>query len=135
MSQANVEAFKRALDAGTRGDFEALLKEVDPQLEWHPALATLVGGEATVYRGREGARAALRDLSEAFAELHLEVSEIRDLDDRIVAIGHMRGRGTASGAEIESPWAYVVQFNNGKAIRVRAYLDPKEALEAAGLSQ
>jgi ketosteroid isomerase-like protein len=135
MSQANVEAFKRALDAGTRGDFEALLKEVDPQLEWHPALATLVGGEATVYRGREGARAALRDLSEAFAELHLEVSEIRDLDDRIVAIGHMRGRGTTSGAEIESPWAYVVQFNNGKAIRVRAYLNPKEALEAAGLSQ
>jgi ketosteroid isomerase-like protein len=135
MSQANVEAFKRALDAGTRGDFEALLKEVDPQLEWHPALATLVGGEATVYRGREGARAALRDLSEAFAELHLEISEIRDLDDRIVAIGHMRGRGTTSGAEIESPWAYVVQFNSGKAIRVRAYLNPKEALEAAGLSQ
>jgi hypothetical protein len=37
-----------------------------------------------------------------------------------VAIGHMRGRGTTSGAEIESPWAY---------------LNPKEALEAAGLSQ
>ncbi len=133
MSQENVEAFKRALDAGTRGDFEALLKDVDPQLEWHPALATLVGGKATVYRGREGARAALQDLSEAFTELHLEISEIRDLDDRIVAIGHMRGRGTKSGAEIESPWAYVVQFNNGKAIRVRAYLDPKEAHEAAGL--
>jgi ketosteroid isomerase-like protein len=135
MSQENVEAFKRALDAGTRGDFEALLKDVDPQLEWHPALATLVGGAATVYRGREGARAALQDLREAFTELHLEISEIRDLDDRIVAIGHMRGRGTKSGAEIESPWAYLVEFNNGKAIRIRAYLDPKEALEAAGLRE
>ena len=62
-------------------------------------------------------------------------SEIRDLDDRIVAIGHMRGRGTKSGAEIESPWAYVVEFNNGKATRVRAYLDPKEALEAVGLRE
>jgi ketosteroid isomerase-like protein len=135
VSQENVEAFKRALDAGTRGDFEALLKDVDPQLEWHPALATLVGGEATVHRGRQGARAALQDLSEAFAELHLEISEIRDLDDRIVAIGHMRGRGTKSGAEIESPWAYLVEFNNGKAIRVRAFLDPEEVLEAVGLSE
>lgn len=34
MSQEIVEAFKRALDAGIRGDFEALLKEMDPQLEW-----------------------------------------------------------------------------------------------------
>ena len=132
MSQENVDAFKRALDAGIRGDFEALLKDVDPQLEWYPALGTLVGGEATVYRGREGARAAFQDLAEAFTELRLEISEIRDLDDRIVVIGHMRGRGTKSGAEIESPWAYVVQFNNGKAIRIRAYLDPKQALEAVG---
>jgi ketosteroid isomerase-like protein len=86
-------------------------------------------------RGHQSARVARQDLSETFAELHLEISEIRDLDDRIVAIRHMRGRGTNSGAEIESPWAYLVEFNNGKALRVRAFLDPKEALEAVGLSE
>ena len=86
-------------------------------------------------RGRQGARVALQDLSETFAELHLQISEIRDFDDRIVAIGHMRGLGTNSGAEIESPWAHLVEFNNGKALRVRAFLDPKEALEAVGLSE
>jgi ketosteroid isomerase-like protein len=29
----------------------------------------------------------------------------------------------------------VIEFKNGKAIRVRAYLDPNDALEAAGLRE
>ena len=29
----------------------------------------------------------------------------------------------------------VVEFKNGKVIRLRFHLDPKEALEAAGLSE
>ena len=41
----------------------------------------------------------------------------------------------ASEAEIESPHGTVVEFKNGKGIRIRTYLDPKEALEAAGLSE
>ena len=102
-------------------------------MEWHPGLPALLGGEATVYRGHGGARGLFRDLYEAFAELHLEFSEIRELDDRIVAIGRIRARGRESGAEIESPFAYLVRFKNGKAILIRTYLDPKEALEAAGL--
>ena len=33
------------------------------------------------------------------------------------------------------PVAYVIDVRGPKAIRVRTYLDPKEALEAAGLSE
>jgi hypothetical protein len=33
------------------------------------------------------------------------------------------------------PFAYLADFRGGKAIRVRAYLDPNEALEAAGLQK
>jgi ketosteroid isomerase-like protein len=133
MSQENIEAFKRALEAGNRRDFDALLEELDPEVEWHPAMQALLGGEATVYRGPEGAREALRDLFDSFAELHLEISEVRDLGDRVLAHGRMRGRGTESGVEIESPWAYLLEFRNGKAIWVRAFLDPGEALGAEEL--
>ena len=97
-----------------------------------PGDGALLGGKATVYRGREGAREALQDLFDSFAELHLEISEIRDLGDRVLAHGRMCGRGTESGVEIESPWAYLLEFKNGKATWVRAFLDPREALEAAG---
>jgi len=48
-------------------------------------------------------------------------------------MGRLRAHGTESGVEIESPWAYLVEYRSGKAIWVRAFLDPNEALEAAGL--
>ena len=135
MSQENVEAFNRGLDAANRRDIESFLETLDPQVEWHPGLAALLEGEATVYRGREEVREMLQDYFEAFADLRFEISEIRDLGDQILAVGEMRGRGTESGVEIESPWAYLIQVRNGKATHVRVYLDPKEALEAGGLSE
>jgi ketosteroid isomerase-like protein len=77
----------------------------------------------------------LRDLYEAFREFRVEFSEIRDLGDRIVAIGRWITRGEESGVETTPPLAAVVDFKNGKAIRVRSYVDPKEALEAVGLRE
>ena len=135
MSQENVEAFKRGIEAYNRRDVEALLEVHDPDVEWHPVLQVLLGGEATVYRGHDGIREFVRDLDEAFAEAHIEVSEIRDMGDRLVAIGRLHARGKASGADTESPIGYVADFKNGKAIRIRSWLDPREALEAAGLSE
>jgi ketosteroid isomerase-like protein len=135
MSQENVEAFKRGTDAANRRDIESFLEMLDSEVEWHPGLVALLEGEATVYRGREEVREMLQDMFQAFAELRFEFSEIRDLGDRILALGEMRGRGTESGAEIGSPWAFLIQLRDGKATHVRVYLDSKEALEAAGLRE
>ena len=135
MPQANVEVFKRAFDAVNRRDAEALLSELDPEVEWHGAILMAMGGNRTVYRGHEGVREWLRDLYETLSEFHADYPDIRDLGDRTVALGVVRGRGTASEAEIQSPHGTVVEFKNGKAIRVRTYLDPKEALEVAGLPE
>ena len=135
MSQDKVEAFKRGLEAGNRGDVETLLEVLDPEVAWRSALHALLGGEATVYRGHDGVREMLGDLDEAFDEIHIEISEIRDLGEGLVAIGRTRARGKESGAETETPLALVTDVKNGKTISIRAFLDPKKALEAAGLSE
>jgi ketosteroid isomerase-like protein len=135
MSQQNVESFKRFADANNRRDVDALLAELDPDVEWQSAVLGSMGGDATVHRGHAGVRRMLRDLYEAFSEFRVEFSDIRDLGDRVVATGRWITRGGESGAEVTPPLASVVDFENGKAIRVRSYLDPKEALEAAGLSE
>ena len=135
MSQENVEAVKRGLDAYNRRDVEALLEEADPEVEWHPALLAPLEGEPTVYRGHEGIRKFFRDVDDVLAEIKVEYSDIRDLGDRVLAIGRLHTRGNQSGAVSESPIASVSDFKNGKTIRVRTYLDPNEALEATGLSE
>jgi hypothetical protein len=65
MSQENVEAFKRGTEAYNRRDVDALLKELEPEVEWHSALLIPFGGEATVSRGHDGVREVLGDLHEA----------------------------------------------------------------------
>jgi len=135
MSQENVELFRRALEAFNRRDLDALLEQLDPEAEWHPGVQSSLEGETTTFRGQEEVRKGLQGLIDAFEDLYLEVSEMRDLGDRVLAMGRLQAHGTESGVEIESPWAYLVEFRSGKAIWVRAFLDRKEALDAAGLRE
>jgi hypothetical protein len=72
MSRENVEAFLRGSVAANSRDIEALLALLDPEVEWHPAMAEVLGGEATVYRGHEGVRAWLRDQQDSFVGVELE---------------------------------------------------------------
>jgi ketosteroid isomerase-like protein len=135
MSEENVEIVRRGFEAGNRRDIEAMIEVLDPEVEWHSALLMSLEGEAAVYRRHEGIREFFRDLDGLFDKLHAEYPEIRDLGDRVVAIGRISTRGKGSGAETESQIGTVVDLKNGKAVRVRTYLDPKEALEAAGLRE
>ena len=135
MSPENVEAFKRGLDAYNRQDVEAALNEFDADVEWQPLLPVLLGGETTIYRGHQGVRDLFREVDAAFAEFHVEVFEIRDLGDRVIASGRMHGRGKASGAETDSSLAYLVDFRDGKAFRVHSFRELSEALEAVGLRE
>ena len=130
-----MEAFKRGLEAGNRGDIDGLLDELHPEIEWHSALHALMGGQQTVFQGHEGVRRMIGDLYETFSEVHIEMSEFRDLGDGLVAIGSTRTRGKASGAETETPLVLVTEISNGKTISIRAYLDRQEALAAAGLPE
>src|SRR4029450_5193568 len=97
MSEENVETFKRAVEAYNRRDIDALLEEMDPEVEWIAAVQTLFEGEARVYRGHAGIRQWVRDIDEALADIRLEFFEIRDLGDRLVASGRFSGRGKARG--------------------------------------
>jgi hypothetical protein len=88
-----------------------------------------------VGRGHEGVRKLLGYGYDAFAELHLELSEVRGLGADVLAIGRIYARGRGRGVETELPWAYVVEYRNCKALVIRTYIDPDQALEAAGLSE
>ena len=117
MSQENVDAFKRAIEHLERRDVESILKDLDPAVEWHPAFTALLGGETSVYHGHQGAREVIQQFWEVFSQAHFEVAEIRDLGDQVLAIGTMRVRGAESGADVESPWAYLVRARRARRSR------------------
>ena len=118
-----------------RRDVEGLIQEFSSEIEWREVFHEMLGGQATVYRGHDGVRALMSDLYESFEELYADYTDVRDLDERVLALGRLRGRGRGSGAEIDSPVAALVEFEDGKGIRMRSFLDHSEALVAAGLSE
>jgi ketosteroid isomerase-like protein len=105
MSQENVDAFKRGLDAYNRRDIDALLEELDSEVEWHPALAVLLGGEQTVFRGHRELRESIQEEYEALAVYQFDVSEIRDLGNMVLAIGRIRARGRRAESSSNRPLA------------------------------
>lgn len=131
MSEQNVELVRRALEAYERGEMEAMLALVDPDLEWRSAIVG--GAEGKVYRGPEGLRRWNADFREIFDAIRNEWTELRDLGDRVLAIGRVRARGRESGLEIDSPMGWVITVRDGRIVKGEGFLDPAEALEAAGL--
>src|SRR5829696_7090772 len=119
MSQENVEAFRRGMAAFNERDFDAIDNLVTEDFEFIPYLAALV--ETTTYRGRAGLRQYGEDAEAAWENIEGRVDEIRDLGDRVIAFGELRGRGRGSGLEARVPLAWVADFHQGKISRLQSY--------------
>ena len=132
MSKENVDAVRGCLEGWNRGDIDAWLRKVHPEIEWFSAITARFQGAETVYRGEAEMR-RFWDEWHSVWDLTIELSEVRDLGETVVALGRIRTRGEASGVDLEGPVGYVFEFDGGLARKVRAYLDPQLALEAVGL--
>jgi ketosteroid isomerase-like protein len=136
MSQENVElveAWAAAIPRGVDDDVEKLISYVDPEGELHSAIVG--GAEANIYRGHDGFRRWVADSFESFEAVENEWSEFRDLDDRVLALGHVKARGRGSGMELESPMGWVFTIRRGKVAKAEGFLSRAQALEAVGLSE
>ena len=136
MSQENVdlvEAWAAAIPRAVDDDVEKLISYVDSEGELHSAIVG--GAEANIYRGHDGFRRWVADSFESFEAVENEWSEFRDLDDRVLALGHVKARGRGSGMELESPIGWVFTIRRGKVAKAEGFLSRAEALEAVGLSE
>ena len=135
MSQENVELVRRLIDAFNRGDWDALLEGLDP--------ASSAMGRATsrgrVKRRCTGDTRTCATGSRSWRRFSPTCTPVPG--DPGPWRSHRRDRedphaGEVSGAATESrPVAYVIDYENGKATRIWSYMDPAEALAAAGLSE
>ena len=133
MSEENVEKVRGAFEAFNRGDLEAGVADLAPEFEYVTTGA--IPGAAGVYRGPEGFRRFLESFWGEFDDSRLEVRELIDAGDQVVAALKFRGRGKQSGVETNwDIWA-VYTVRGGKAVRGQGFTSRDEALEAAGLSE
>jgi ketosteroid isomerase-like protein len=137
MSQENVEICKRVYELLGRlnpaAGVEAALQYADPEVVLESAIVG--GAEGNAYQGHDGLRAWAADSEAAFDELRTTPEEFRDLNDRVLMLGHVRGRGRESGVVVESQIAFLSTLRGGRIVHAKGFLDWGEALDAAGLRE
>ena len=136
MSQENVGTVRRAYEAWEADDLDAFLAQLHPDVEWHPSIEPALEGNATVYKGHQGARLGWADYrGEAFGRLAAHVEEIRDLGESVLVLGRFSVSGRTTHIELDTELGELITFRDEKIATVHDYLSHREALEAAGLSE
>ena len=88
------------------------------------------------YRGRDGIVEFMRTWTEDFDDWSIEDERLIDAPgDRVVALASQTAIGKGSSVPVELRYGMVFELEDGQVIRIRNYLDPNEALEAAGVSE
>jgi ketosteroid isomerase-like protein len=87
-----------------------------------------------VYEGREGWLEFMKTWTEDF-EWSIEIEEAIDVGDgRVIVNTRQRAVGKSSGVPVEAFMGTIFTVKGGQVVRGENFLDPAEALEAAGLS-
>ena len=126
-----MEVFLEWLGAINRMDIPGALRLMDAEAQFEHRLTDLQGS----YTGLERIEAAFEDVVEHFDALKVDCPDIRDLGDRVLALGTTHATGKGSGVETELPFTVVASFRDGRMTHFTDFGDKEQALEAAGLSE
>jgi ketosteroid isomerase-like protein len=132
MSYANVDLVRDLFEQWSAGNYESFIESAHPDVEIFSRFASL-GGEP--YRGAEGVRQWIEEIEQTLGRFEVRTSEVRDLGNRVLALGAITLEGKASGIEIEQPMGWSFELRDGKLARMFFYSSHAEALEAASRSE
>jgi ketosteroid isomerase-like protein len=112
------------IDAVNRRDFDAAFATVGPDTEWvvareHPAAKT--------HRGPAAIRAYLEEWLTAMPDMRIELDDVEEAGDSVLALLRVAGSGTGSGAPSEIRLATITEYSGDEALRTREFLDVDEA--------
>ena len=132
MSEENVNIMRQGYDAFNRGDIDAVMGIMAPDIEWQepdierwPPRGTHHGPEAI-------ANNVFGAVPEHWDEFQAVAEEFLDAGERVVVLGHFRVRGKATGKTIDAPFAHVWTLREGKAVYHHNYVDTATILQSLG---
>jgi len=130
MPGESVELARQLIELFNAGDREGLKRITVDDPEIVPMRAAL---EGTVYRGRTALDDFWAAIDESWETVEMDIDEITEHGDRVLAVGRLRGRARETGMELESPMGWVAAVRDGKVASIRTYPSVAGAREAAEL--
>jgi len=133
MSRENVELIRRAYDAYSRGDREAFVELMDPDVEFESLILEAEGG---AYRGHDGVREYFDKVHEVFESWRSEITEIEEIgSDSFVIESRAVASGKAGQVPVEQTFWQAAKRTHEKIVWWKFCRTRAEALEAVGLRE
>jgi ketosteroid isomerase-like protein len=134
MSQENVEIVRGIYEAVARRDAAAPFAVYAEDIVWdvsNSRRATIM--DSVAYHGHEGVRKFWEEAVSAFGTVDLDVDEVIDAGDRVVALIREHEIGRTSGVPVDTRHVAVWTLADGKVVRMQIFDDREQALKAVGL--
>jgi ketosteroid isomerase-like protein len=133
MSQENVDMVKRAAELLESRDWDGMENLFDPNVELHGTVGGLEEGK--VLRGLiQIIEAFDTEGDEVWDEHRIEPKEFIDAGDRVVVLQREYQR-SKSGVELVADTATILDVRDRRVVRIQGYMNPAEAIKAAGLEE
>ncbi len=122
---SNVDVAKEAYEAFGRGDLGALKFSQD--VVWVTSDELPLGGET---RGRDAVVENFSQIPNYWSEFSVTPERFIDGGDVVVVTGTQKATG--KGGSFEAPFAHVLEYRDGEAVRGEFFGDSAKALKALG---
>jgi ketosteroid isomerase-like protein len=128
MSRETVELVRKTVELFGAGGTEALL----PCYATDVVVYSVPGWvEDSLYRGHDGIRRLMALWTENFDDIAFDLHEIREVQDRVLALFELTGSINGSGVPIRQPFGAVSSdFRDGTIGEIRFFLGWDDALKA-----
>ena len=120
--QENVAIVRGCYEAFGRGDIDALIDALDPNVEWFtPGPSELA--TAGTRRGQQQIRQFFDSVNELYDFQRFEPKTFIADGDTVVVLGEDTATFKPTGKTVHDEWAHVMTVKNGKIVRFHEYLD------------
>jgi ketosteroid isomerase-like protein len=128
MAPSNLDLVRELFERFNGNDREALFELFAE--DFVADVPASLSAEPDVYEGHDGLRRYLAGFEGLLEEVRFEPLELHEEGEQVIADAVLKGRGAASGIEVEQRSAMVVWIEDGRVRRMEAFIDVEAAREA-----
>ena len=133
MEPSHSDIARAVFDAFNRRDIEAGLALVDEEVEFMAPTAEIANA-GRPYVGHAGMRKYYDDVASFWKELEVTPTEIREIDDAVLVLGRVYGRGEGGYIQ-DSPAQWVMRFRDGRVSWIQVFTNRSAAFAEVGLEE
>lgn len=128
----NSEIIRGMYDSFGQGDLPAVAAAMAPDVEWNEA-ENFIYADGNPYIGPDAVvEGIFYRVGSEWSGFEVNVDELIESGDRVVALGRLTGRYNATRSPIDAQFAHVWKLENGKVVSFQQYTDTFQVAAAVG---